>query len=469
MAGITQLNLPGIGGGTGALTKLLGSSGFQQFMVWGVGQQLFSSILGPILEDVQQNESRLVKQTPLTPDEAAEMVVRGAFPDEAAGADEALNSGLNADRFHRKVQITGDPLPTQMLMDAYRRGLIQLELGKGAGPSVMEGIRQSRIKDEWAQTLIALQWLPLPAADAVEAVVKSQIDYAQGEQEANHNGVDAARFKILVDAAGNPPGPMQLLELLNRGLIPLEGTGPDALTVQQGIYEGRTKNKWWSLLSKLAEYLPPPRTVTALEKNGSLNKDQAAELYKKHGLSPELAAVYAQAASNTKVAKHKELAESQLLGMFDDHIISEQILREGLALLNYDTSESDLIIEYHNTKRILGTFQKSITKLHSLYIGRKVARADAGAYLDQWRVPADQRDLMLTAWDTERKANVKVLTEAQIVAAFGDDFLDQPTATADLMGLGYSEFDAWVLLSLHKKVALPNRPEPDHLPSEAAI
>ena len=50
-------------------------------------------------------------------------------------------------------------------------------------------------------------------------------------------GTDSDELRVLTQLSGNPPGPMQLLDMWNRGLITEEG-------VDRGIREGRTKTKW---------------------------------------------------------------------------------------------------------------------------------------------------------------------------------------------------------------------------------
>lgn len=60
---------------------------------------------------------------------------------------------------------------------------------------------------------------PLTAAEAAVAAVKGAAPYADAEDEARLGGVDAERFAVMVSSAGNPPGPGEVLDMLNRGII----------------------------------------------------------------------------------------------------------------------------------------------------------------------------------------------------------------------------------------------------------
>jgi hypothetical protein len=61
-------------------------------------------------------------------------------------------------------------------------------------------------------------------------------------------------------------------------------------------------------------------------------------------------------------------------------------------------------------------------------------------------------------WELERAATFRPLTEAQLVAAWGNGVLTQAEAESELVAIGYTAFDAWVLLSNHNKGPLPGKP-----------
>lgn len=450
-----------------AWTDLLGEgSSARQFLLWGVGQQLAGQILAPPLTELQQRLFEAFPIVVLTPSQLADMVVKGILS-EQDGSVEARQSGMSSDRFHRLVEDTGEPPDLTLLLEAWRRQYIGFE---GSGPdqtTVEQGVRESHIKDKWLGVIQKMALVPIPAADAVEAVVRGQIDYATGETIAYQNGVSHDGFRILVDTTGNPPSPTELVEFMRRGFIPTHGTGPDVLSFQQGIYEGSTKNKWEPLYEKLAEYLPPPRTITALERDGAITPDQAQALYLKSGLSPELAAAYSHSASATKTAKHKDLAESTILTLYVEQFLTRAEAGPMLSALGYSADEQTLLFDLADFRRLLAQLNAAITRVRSLFVSYKLDKAGARGALGQLGLPGSQVESMLSTWTVERGASVKVLTQAEVVDAWHYAIIDQPTAITELQALGYTPYDAWVLLSVKNHAPLPDQPPKG--PAPAAV
>lgn len=67
--------------------------------------------------------------------------------------------------------------------------------------------------------------------------------------------------------------------------------------------------------------------------------------------------------------------------------------------------------------------------------------------LDTAGVQANQRDYLLAYWDIELAANVKLLTEAQIVKAVKLKLISFADGSDRLLALGYEPEDAALLLA----------------------
>lgn len=448
--------------GTGA-GGIAGSGGvFEQFAIWGVLSQLTSPILAPILQAIANNAWNALQSVPLTPETLADMVIKNWIT-QPEGEAEAKESGLLPAKFDLLVSNAGEPIGLEQILEAYRRGFIPLNSGSTKVNSVETGIRQSRVKDQWASVIEQLAVAVIPVGDAVSAAVKNQISYALAEEIAYYNGISNVDFKILFDTAGNPPGPQELITLARRGYIPIDGVGPDVLSVQQGISEGLTKNKWFPGIVNLMEYLPPPRTITALERAGAIPPSEATSLYQKSGLSPQLAAAYSADASAVKLTKAKTLAEGTVLEIYRGGVIPESEASALLGVLGYSAQESAWILAWEDLHRELAAMNSAVTKVASLYIARKIGQNTAQSMLSTLGLPAAQVTHLLSTWLLERDATVKILTAAEITDAFAYAVMDQPQAQLALESLGYDAYDAWVMLSIKNKAALPNQPP---LPAE---
>lgn len=429
----------------------------RQLFLWQVIGQVVSVLASPAFQALQRAVDSQTQTEPLTAAQLADMVVRDIV-DHATATSYAAETGFSAQDFQRMVQSAGDaPSPTELVM-ALRRGLIPRD---GTGPdavSFQQGIAEGRTFNKYTQMLEQLGDVPLSPAECVDAVVENQISYDQGQAIAFLSGMSADSFRIAVNTRGNPPSPMELVTLYKRGLIPLDGTGPDALSVHQGIAEGATKDKWWHLLAALAEYVPPPRTVVAMVREGSLTDAQALDIFHQAGLTPELSKAYLESAHHQKLAATRELAESQVEKLYEDQVITRAEAAEFLGALGWNAQEQEFKLELVDLKRVVKAREQVLTRLHNLYVNHKTTKQVVSSALDATHVPPSQRDQLLQTWDLERGANVRVLTPAEITSAYKDGLIDQGTATLELTNQGFTPIDAWILLSLKMGAAQPDQP-----------
>ena len=221
--------------GLGGAGGIAGSGGvFEQLAIWGVLMQVVGHILAPIVQQIADETYPRLPSTPLSAEQAADLVLKGWMTQDE-GWQEAATTGVNQQRFQQMVNDAGEPIALEQLLEAYRRQFIPWASASTGDNSVETGIKTSRVRDQWTSVIQQLATIIIPVGDAVSAVVKGQIDFATGQQIAYWNGLQASDFQILVNAAGNPPGPGELTTLARRGFIPVSGTGPQVLSFQQGI------------------------------------------------------------------------------------------------------------------------------------------------------------------------------------------------------------------------------------------
>lgn len=457
-------DIPGLGSVEGILKGVAGNENIKTIAIWGVLMQLLSPILAPLSQEITNLIQSEFQFVPLGVPDLADMVERGHISlEEATGM--AKMSGINPANFELLVKNVGAPPgPAQLLM-AYRRGYIP-EGGTGAESiSLQQGIRESRVMDKWIPVIQKLGLQPISASEAVNAWVRGQIPEGQAKQLIYENGLDAAMAQILYDTTGNPPSITELMNLYRRGLIAMHGTGPGVLSVDQGIREGSSKDKWIPAYEQLSVYLPPPRTVTTLEKAGVISASEAQTLYTQHGLTPQIAAAYSKDAFTTKTVKQKQLAESMVLDLYETKAISQPQADTYLGDLGYDAQEAHYIESVYDLKRELGMLTSAISRIRTLYISRKIDRSSAVDSLGQLAVPADSVTYYLTVWDLERVNTVRLLTESQIVDAFKYGVYTQAEAQTELVAIGYTPHDAWVVLSVGLHAPQPDEPPVGASPS----
>jgi hypothetical protein len=453
LGGIAGQVAGAVGGGRGAVGGLFGAGdAIRQILLWQVAGELISPILAPVQQAIANQVWTRFPDVPISPAGAAEMVVKNHISMEE-GTAQANKSGVSRGDFEHMVKSTGEPISIQEALFLLRRQKIDRA-------RLTDAVHQSRVRDEWIDAILMLATQPIGAAEAVAATVQHQIPYAEGEKIAYENGLEAPDFKILVDTHGRPPGAMELVEMVRRGHIPAIGTGPDATSLDQGIAESDIKDKWTPVYHALLEYLPPPRTVTALLRAGSITHAQALSLFQKAGLSPELAGVYVANASHDKVATEKQLTKDTITKLYEERLITHDQAVAMLEHLHYTAEESAFVLQLGDLQRHQRVYNAAVTRIATLYIGRKLEAGAVSAALDSLGVPAAQRDEYLTVWALERASNLKILSEATIAQAWKYGVLQDDDALAELEAHGYTPHDAWVYLAVHNKGTGPAGPMP---------
>lgn len=435
----------------GILSGILNNT-ILQMVVYNLIGQLVGAAVAPEVEMVAAEVWTRNPTMPLTPADVAAAVVRGEMT-EAQAAAEAAKSGYNAERTHTLIRLNGDaPAPGDLVV-ALRRGIID-------HPRFVQGIQQGRMRNEWTDVIEQLGVQQPPPTAMLAALLEGQISEAEAKRRYAALGGDPAYFQILFDTEGSAPSPLEAAEMARRGVIGWDGTGAGVVSYEQAFLEGPWRNKWSKPYRALAEYLPPPRTITAMIKEGAMTPAEGGKLLAEQGLNPTMVAAYLQAASSQKTAATKDLAQTQITALYHDRIIGVFDATSMLISLGYDAAEAGFILSIEDLRKVQQYLAIAVGRIHTLYVGHKIDRTAAINALGQLKVDATEITELTGIWDWERAANVRVLTPAEIAGAMHWKIIDQPAAQLQLEQLGYTPHDAWVYLSVHEKAPLGVAPAP---------
>lgn len=459
---------------------LLGvGSAARQLLIYGVGYEVARSLLGPMFTQIEYDINANSPIVELTPPQIADLVVRGVIANEPDAAARAKVYGLDAGKFEEMVRLAGEPPGLVQVLEWWRRGILPWDQGVGAA-SVAEAIRTSRIYTYWTDTIKNAQFAPPGAADALDGVLRNVISEAEGLAIAYYAGLGyqsadlpadtdvtqtANAFGWMLEARGNPPSLGELLDLARRGIIPWGNLDPATkvpnaaeISFAQGIFEGDNKDKWLPYYARLAEYLPPPRTITTLLRTGAITVAEATQLFEDAGLTPALADAYIASASSAKTTATKNLNEAAVEQLYLDKLIDQPTALQLLEALGYNPTEAAYLIESAGLRQTIADLNKNIGRVGSYFISRHIDEATARTLLANLGLPGAQIDQLIAGWTIDRTANVKRLTPAQIASAWDYGVLTQDQAQASLEADGYTPYDAWVILSDKAKQPLPNPP-----------
>ena len=388
----------------------------------------------------------------LAPADAALAVLRGNMS-ESDGLAVAAANGLTAADFNILIGNTGEPLALEEMLLLYRWGKMDKQ-------TLEKGILQSRVRDEWIPYAEMLGIVPPSGAEIIDAVIRGQIDDAEAQNRWHIAGGDPTWYQTAKTSAANPPSPTELAQMARRGLIPWEGTGPDVVSFQQGIYEGDTKDKWEPILRANTVYYPPPREIATLVKEGGMTQDEAEHYWAMAGLEPALAHQYWLAAHYNRTSTVHELAQGEIIALYTDKAIGEQEALSMLLSINWTKTDAQWLIDIANLKAARAILEKAISKIYALYIAYKLTKQQATAALAELDVPASQAGQLTTVWDLERGANVKALTAAEITDAWYYQLVPPAEAQQMLQDMGYTAYDAWLLLNIKNKGPITDYPAP---------
>lgn len=442
---------------TNLFSNLPGDSVLTRIVLYQTIGQLLSGALMPYSRALEYGVNSLTPNAALSPVELAVAVVRG-FRSEVDAAAEAAKNGINAERFRLLTNIAQQAPPPEMLAVALRRRIIPLDAGDPEGVGFVQGIAQGNLGNKWSEMVRELSTqIPNPSL-ALAALLEGQTDHDTAIDLYQRFGGDPQYFELAYNTEGSAPTPVQAAEMANRRIIPWDGEGAGVTSFRQAFLEGPWRNKWLGPFRELAEYLPPPRTVTAMVREGVLTDVQATDLFQRAGLSPELATAYLRAAHHTKTQAAHELGRSTVEALYRDRIIDAGTATTFLTDIGYSERDAGFLLAIQDLALQQTTISSVISRIRTLYTGYKITPESAAESLTTLGVSGARQAEVLSLWNLQRVESMRQLTEAQIAGAYHYKVIDYDAAQTHLVSIGYTPHDAWILLSEREHAALPNEP-----------
>lgn len=465
------------------IETLLSSGGEigKQLLLWGVLAEIARRVTEPYLRDVTYLVNAHDPNVILSPADLAQAVVRAVMT-EAEAAATAEKSGVNAAELKRLTHLAAGPPGLETVLQMYRRGIVDWGEAGPTKANVANAVATSRIYTYWSDAIKKLNQLPMPAAEAVDGVVENQIPWgtrAAVESSVSGGGASGGGaspttfYEIMwangyppdiADAMfhirGNPPAPTQLLTLFRRGIIPWTGTGPTVLSVQQGISEGATKDKWIPAYKGLVERYPSEYYVLTFLKDGVFTKTQATDILTKYGYSATVIAGIIGAGTSAAVATYKKLTESVVKDLYLEKTLTRTEAKTMLGDIGFGPDAVEFVLTAWDLTFSFKQTNAALTKVRSLFLAKKIDATVAAKALSAYGIAGPAAAQVLQTWTFERSATVKLLTESQIADAMYYAIMSPTEAFHSLQDIGYTPYDAWVVLSVKAKGPLPTIPKP---------
>lgn len=430
-----------------AAINIIGFAGMCLAAISQTGQVFFQ----PLLNELWASRPR----RPLSPADLAIGAVRGIVPGGPAIThypgdinDEANYSGVSNEDMQFLVDITGMPPSPQDLFEMYRRGIITMD-------QIATGLKEGDTRDEWIADFQKLSHSWLTPLDFVRAAVQDQMTQSDAETWAGKTGLDTTTalpggktmFSLAFDIAGRPPGPEEAGRMANRGIIPWTGTGASSVSFAQVIAESDVKTKYTAALQALQAYVPPPRMIGGLLEKGGITEAQAKKYWEMGGVPAELTDAYVYEATQQATIQEKNLAKGEVLSAYFDRIVDKPTATELLHLLGYSGQVATYMLDVSDFRRELKALNAEVNRIGGYYMHHKITETEAQSSLETLGVPTDQVAGLLSIWSVERVVPVRIPTTGQISKAVQYGTLSTGEALAKLELLGYTAYDAAIVLS----------------------
>jgi hypothetical protein len=462
-----------------------------QFFIFGVMFNVAGAMLAPFVQQIQNDVWIAHPDRPLSPPDIATAVVRGFTLGDSGGTTVpgwatslAAESGYDADTFATQVGITGMAPNLQLLFEMIRRGVIdEGTLGDGA-ETLVGGIQQSDIRDVWIPLVTQLRYAPPSPNDLVAAAVRHQddtlpagTDLSYWETLAENLGLEPPNwlkgnpnwFNMLYNISGRPLGPEEMVRLANRGQLPWTGTGSTVLSVQQGVAESDIKDKWFSAVELLGQYWPAVGETGALLQHGGITEAQAEAYWTAEGVPAELLAALKYVNTVQQVTQEKLLTKGDIETLLQLQAITDQDALLMLAELGYTGDNAAAIVELAHFRFELRAIEESVRTVSTLYTSRAITATQATAALQDIGMPAAQITQLVDTLTNARNSEVKIPTVTQMASALYYGVVDYEDALAFLVEQGYSEDDAWLVLSVRMHGPISPAPSGVTIPTPAPV
>jgi hypothetical protein len=431
----------------------------EQFLIWGVLMQVLQPLLLPFTAELQKLVLSAAPDLPIDTGSAAAGVARG-FLDNGTGQDKANDNGIGEHDFTLLTKLAKHAPDLSAAFELHRRGEIPTGGHDPEQVSLRGVMTDAGIPAEWHDELAKLAELWPTSSEVYDAWLQGQVTPGYAKELLGKLGVPDWWVQHGYDTRGQAPTPTQALELLNRKIIPKYGTGPGSVSYQQAFLEGPWRNKWLDPFLALAEYLPPPRTVTAMYHDGQLDHATAAELLRKQGLSATLADAYLSKASSTHTVAEKHLAKGEITKAYADGLMSRKQASQALADLKYQPADVKVILDLVDVHTKTSQLNSASNRVRAQYETGKLSDAEAEHLLHQLGIDAAQAKGMVAIWRLTVTHRTRTLSPGQIESAWYYGIIDARSAITLLMALGYDEFDAWTALSVRNKGPIKDVPRP---------
>lgn len=404
-------------------------AGIAQIGELAAGYAIGGAVSAAIEPALQSLRNRLWISDPALPVDVGTMaaLVRMGRETRDDGAAEARHTGVNDHNFDRYVAASHSPPGAGELLELYRRG----RLGLGELETWLEraGLDERTVAD-----YVTLARTHLSPAEAAMARQQSFLTADEQHTVAGYAGVEPADADVQFEISGEPPGALQMIELLRRGKI-------SEARVRQAVVEGRIKLKYVDDVLMLREVpLSPAIAAEAVLRERHLPRD---------------AHYYAEAAGLSTAdfdawvdMMGRPIAVGEALTIINRGFKGAPDGAEAQAYFREVVARSDVRTEYADDLRHLRVHYPPLFQVQRALENGTITKAIAHDTLTKEGYPPEWVDAIVNAHAGGKTAKARDLSAAIIDTLYEAGIDTHPEAEAALEHLGYDPEEASKYLDL---------------------
>lgn len=400
---------------------------------------VIQTALAPVVQTLANNTWHLNPSMPLSPTEVAQGQLKGVSTPYTTG-DEALRSGINAERLATLVEIAGQSIGLEEALLLLRRGQI-------TDADFMAVVRYSNINPRFYAMPEMLKYAPLAVGEVVAANLKGHLDDTTAAEYIGHAGINPTFQQLLKRSAGRPPGIEQMLELRNRSNAGLTQTPVTDADVAAAVRQSDINDVFLPFVMELGHYFPPPRSIVPMLRAGGITEAEARQLLTAYGVGEPWASAFISEAHTTRTTTERSLSATQAIAAYEEHVITRAAAEARIVALRYPAADAALLLDLADAKRADKIHAAAIRRVYARYVGHKIAGSAARVELDALNLPAASVDLLLAQWSPERDANAPILSVTQLQGGLHRGVVAPDQFVTILTDRGYDQFSVKVLAS----------------------
>lgn len=209
-------------------------------------------------------------------------------------------------------------------------GLELLRRGKIDEARFAQYVAEGHTKTKYTDDLLELRYTPLSAAVAAEALIRERVDQQTAVRIAAENGIDEENFLLWSNMLGRPPGIMEALTLINRGVHgPPDGAEAQAF-FREVVARSDVRTEYADDLYHLRVHYPTLFQIQRAVTNGIATETLAADTLRHEGYPEEWVQAIVKSAPGGAAAKKKNLSAAIVDTLYEAGIESHQAAVDAL-------------------------------------------------------------------------------------------------------------------------------------------